>query len=102
MFMIPIVAIIGGLTVGVIQAFIKSSERRMELQLLSRQGADDAARQQLEALRTEVAQLRDTTTQFAMSIEQTVTRLDQRVARIEAGGTHAQTEAAPVQPLSGR
>jgi len=101
--MVPIVAIVGGLATAIIKSLITSSERRMQMRMMTQQGVDEATRQQIEALKLEVAQLRDTTTQFALSLEQTVTRLDQRVGHIESGSTRTPNEAAaPYIPVSGR
>lgn len=90
---IPIVAIAG----SIIQSVLKSQERRMEMRLRAQQGQNADVTQQLEALRAEIAGLRDTSTQFDMSLEHTVQRLEERVGRIE-------TKAAPAalrrEPLS--
>jgi ubiquinone biosynthesis protein UbiJ len=75
-----VVFIFGG---GVISRALKTWERRMELQAERQQGQSDAITQQLQALRAEVAALRDTSTQFDMSLENSVQRLEQRVERLE-------------------
>ena len=75
-----VVFVFGG---GVIRSALKSWERRMELQAQRQQGQNDVVVQQLQALRAEVAALRDTSTQFDMSLESAVQRLEHRVERLE-------------------
>ena len=86
--MIPISAIVLGVGSGIVQSILKSQERRLELRLQAQQGQNEEVTRQLAALRAEVAGLRDTSTQFDMSLEHTVERLEERVGRIE-------TKAAP-------
>ncbi len=81
--MIPITAIVLGVGGGIVQSILKSQERRMEMRLQAQQGRDEDVTRQLEALRAEVAGLRDTSTQFDMSLEHSVERLEERVGRIE-------------------
>ena len=83
-FSIPILAI-GG---SIIQSILKSQERRMEMRLNAQQGKNEDVTHQIDGLRAEVAGLRDTSTQFDMSLEHSVERLEERVGRIE-------TKAAP-------
>ena len=85
---IPIVAIVLGVGGGIIQNVLKSQERQMEMRLRAQQGQNEDVTRQLDALRAEVAGLRDTSTQFDMSLEHSVERLEERVGRIE-------TRAAP-------
>ena len=85
---IPIVAIVLGVGGGIIQSILKSQERRLELRLQAQQGKNEDVTHQLEAMRAEIAGLRDTSTQFDMSLEHSVERLEERVGRIE-------TKAAP-------
>ena len=80
---IPIVAIVLGVGGGIVQSVLKSQERRMEMRLQAQQGQSEDATRQIDALRAEVARLRDTSTQFDMSLEHSVDRLEERVGRIE-------------------
>ncbi len=63
-------------------------ERDMQRNALGPQ--DGSALEELKALRTEVAALRDTSTQFDLSLEHAVQRLEDRVSRSE--------KAAPPKP----
>ena len=85
---IPIVAIVLGVGGGIIRSILKSQERRMEMRLNAQQGQNEDVTRQIDGLRAEVARLRDTSTQFDMSLEHSVERLEERVGRIE-------TKAAP-------
>lgn len=88
-----VVFIFGG---GVIRSILHSMERRTEIRLQNQQGQNDEVLRQITALRQEVAGLRDTSTQFDMALEQTVHRLEQRVAHLEARSP-ATSEAETVQ-----
>lgn len=81
--MIPIIAIVLGVGNGIIQSILRSQERRLEMRLQLQQGQNDAVTQQLQALRAEVAGLRDTSTQFDMSLDDAVRHLTDRLGRIE-------------------
>ncbi len=82
-FMIPITAIVLGIGSGIVQSILKSQERRLELRLQAQQGKNEDVTRQIDALRAEIADLRDTSTQFDMSLEHSVERLEERVGRVE-------------------
>lgn len=84
--MIPISAIVLGVGGNIVQSILKSQERRMEMRLQAQQGQNEDVTLQLEALRAEIASLRDTSTQFDMSLEHAVQRLEEKVIRLEAKG----------------
>jgi len=60
--------------------------------------AEDRVLAQLQALRAEVAQLRDTSTQFDLSLEHAVQRLEERVSRGEAKSAPSQPQTAAEEP----
>lgn len=96
--LIPIIAVsipILAIGSGIIQSILKSQERRMEMRLQAQQGKNEDVTQQIDALRAEVARLRDTSTQFDMSLEHSVERLEERVARIETKAAAAPQAPAP-------
>ena len=100
--MIPITAIVLGVGSGIVQSILKSQERRLELRLQAQQGKNEDVTRQLEAMRAEIAGLRDTSTQFDMSLEHSVERLEERVGRMETktvprSGAISQSEES--QPL---
>ncbi len=82
--LIPLSAIVLGIGSGIVQLVLKSSERRMELRLKAQKGQSSDVGKQLEALRAEIAALRDTTTQYDMTNDQVVQRLEERLCRIES------------------
>ena len=55
----------------------------MELRLKLQKGQSGDVVKQIEALRAELAALRDTTTQYDMTNDQIVQRLEERLSRIE-------------------
>lgn len=95
-----VIFIFGG---GIISSALKAWERRMELQAQRQQGMNDEVRQELASLRAEIAGLRDTSTQFDISLEQTVHRLEQRMAHLETPGAaqsaRTSPDETPYQPL---
>ena len=97
-FLIPITAIVFGIGSSIIKSVLRSQERRLEMRLQTQQGQNDVVTQQLAALRAEIAALRDTSTQFDMSLENTVQRLEERVSRIEARTTSRIVTPAAEEP----
>ena len=65
--MIPITAIVLGVGGGIVQSILKSQERRMEMRLNAQQGKNEDVTHQIDALRAEIAGLRDTSTQIDMT-----------------------------------
>jgi hypothetical protein len=70
--------IVGATAWSIVKVVFRSDERKLQL----RQGGGIDI-ETIKALREEIAALRDTSTQFDLSIEHAVTRLDERVARME-------------------
>ncbi len=100
--MIPISAIVLGIGADTVKRILQSQEKRLEMRLRLQQGQSDEVTRQLEALRAEIAGLRDTSTQFDMSLEHTVQRLEERVNRMEtknAPPSRAQTMPEEVQRI---
>ena len=97
---IPIVAIVLGVGGGIIQSILKSQERRLELRLQAQQGKNEDVTHQLEAMRAEIASLRDTTTQYDMTNDHIVQRIEERLGRMETRLAVRQAEPrAEDQPL---
>ncbi len=92
--MIPISAIVLGVGGGIVQSILKSQEWRMKMRLQAQQGKNEDVTRQLDALRAEIAGLRDTSTQFDMSLEHSVERLEERVGRIETKTAPATVRSA--------
>ena len=103
--LIPISAIVLGIGGGIIQSILKSQERRMELRLKAQKGQGGDVTKQLEALRAEIAALRDTTTQYDLTNDQIVQHLEERLSRIEsrtAARSLPLNEQDPVQRIGTR
>ena len=96
--LIPISAIVLGVGGNIVQSILKSQERRMEMRLRVQQGESGDVTRQIEALRAEIARLRDTSTQFDMSLEHSVERLEDRVGRIETKTAPAAIRPAAASP----
>lgn len=65
-------------------AIVTSHQRRMiELKLRLREAAGKSSTEDLAALREEVRQLRETATQYDLSFDAMLQRLEQRVERLE-------------------
>lgn len=94
--MIPITAIVLGVGGGIVQSILKSQERRLQLRLQAQQGQNEDVTRQLDALRAEVVALRDTSTQFDMSLEHSVERLEERVGRVEIRSAPPTVRPAPL------
>ncbi len=106
--LIPIIAVsIPILAVGgkIIDNVLKSQERRMEMRIQAQQGQNKEVTQELAALRAEIAALRDTSTQFDISVEHSVQRLEERLSRMEDKRTSVfpvNAEVEETQPLGRR
>ena len=92
---IPICAIVLGIGAGIIKTITNSQERRLEMRLRLQQGQSSAVGEQIALLRQEIAALRDTSTQFDVSLEQTVQRLEDRLGRLETKSAAQSITTAP-------
>ena len=94
--LIPLSAIVLGIGSGIVQLLLKSSERRLEIRLKLQKGQSGDVGKQIAALKAEIAALRDTTTQYDMTNDQIVQRLEERLSRIEiktaSQSVHSATE----------
>jgi TolA-binding protein len=90
-FLIPITAIVLGIGSKIVSEVLSSQERRLEMRMRLKQGGSDQMTTQIAELRAEIASLRDTSHQFDLSFDETLTRMEQRVWRLE---TKSATSAA--------
>ncbi len=97
---IPIVAMLIPITALVSKHFKDMAE------IDARKGSSASAevKEQLSAIRNEIAELRDTTTRFDMSFDAAITRLEQRVDNIEeerpvSSGSFTQPVVEEPQPV---
>jgi TolA-binding protein len=80
---IPITAIVLGIGSEMWKTFLKHQERKLEIKAGNQNAADSSVLQQIEDLREEVARLRDTSTQYDISIQHTLEELQQRMTYVE-------------------
>jgi hypothetical protein len=80
---IPFAAVVLGIGTGMLKVFLSSQERRLEMKLRLKQDMDTSVKQQIEALRADMAGLRDTSTQYDMSLQRTLEGIDARVQSLE-------------------
>ena len=84
--LVPVVAILGAFTAGIIKIVLGHKERRAKIRDEATIRVNSSLRDEVEALRRELAQLRDTATQYDVSIQHTLEELQQRMSRMEARG----------------
>ena len=100
--MIPISAIVLGIVSGIVKTVVKSQERRYQMKLDAQNAAVGMSDRASLDLRAEIARLRDTTTEHAMSMQHAMDRLEQRVVYLERkvceGGEAGSTYQAPPPP----
>lgn len=82
-FMIPIVAIVLAMGNKMLNRILEHRERMINSHRIQAQPPNSEVSRQLEELRQQMIALRDTTTQYDMSIDQTLRRLEQRVEFLE-------------------
>ena len=108
---VPLSAIILGIGGNIIGNVLQSRERQMKLRLRAearhaRSAPPTDLHKELEALRAEVASLRDTTTQYDMTNDHIVQRIEERLSRMEtrlaARQVEPRAEEQPVQKLNRR
>lgn len=82
-FLIPILAILGGL--GIPLSAIWTSHRRemIKMQMQMQSQGDANLRASIEALRDEVRDLKDTTMQYDLSFDNALQRMEQRMEGLE-------------------
>ncbi len=69
--------------VGAIAIITEHFQKIAQIKAKARSGADDATREALDALRRDVSALRDTTTQYDVSFDTALQRLEQNVAQMD-------------------
>src|ERR1700722_4332783 len=86
---IPIISIILGIGTAWYKQWLDFKREAMRLKASSSAAFSQAQSADIELLRKEIMQLRDTTTQYDMSVERTLNDIKQRLAHIENGGLPA-------------
>ena len=108
---VPLTAIILGVGGNIIGNILQSRERQLKLRLRAevhrtRSGPSTTLQKEMEALRAEIAALRDTTTQYDMTNDHIVQRIEERLGRVETRlatrQVHLAAEDPPVQQVTRR
>ena len=106
-FVIPIVAIVLGVGRGIVIAVLQTWERVHMAKLEAGRSVVRVADENTTSLRDEIAKLRDTSTQHAISLQHSVERLEQRVEFLERKSSPSMAveytvDAAAPQQIAGR
>lgn len=108
---IPLSAIILGVGGSIIGNILQSRERQLKLRLRAearhaRSTPSMSLHKEVKALRAEIASLRDTTTQYDMTNDHIVQRIEERLGRMEtrlaARQAEPRAEDQPLQQLNRR
>jgi TolA-binding protein len=81
--MIPIVAIVMGIGSGMLKMWTNHQQEMARIRSASRAQVGEAAQGQFEDLRRELMALRDTTTQYDMSVEKALEEIRHRLTVVE-------------------
>jgi hypothetical protein len=84
--LIPIIAIIMGCSIPISKIWADHQRKMLLMQLEMRNQGDSGLRAEVEALRQEVRSLRDTSTQYDLSFDTALQRLEKRIEGVERRG----------------
>jgi len=94
---LPALGITAGITAGVIKMILQHVEKKAEIKAGNSGAGNEALRSEFEALRQEVARLRDTSTQYDISIQHTLEELQHRVSTLESKKRNGTAAAAATE-----
>lgn len=80
---IPVTAIAFGVGHEMLKSVLRHRERKLEIMASSEGAAGETIVQQIQELRDELARLRDTSTQYDISIQHTLEDLQRRMQHVE-------------------
>ncbi|HZO91589.1 MAG TPA: hypothetical protein VFB38_24925 [Chthonomonadaceae bacterium] len=81
--LIPIVAILGVFGVPIVAIWTSHERKMMEMRMRMRNEGDTHLKAAIEELQAEVRSLRDTTTQYDLSFDAALQRMESRVQGLE-------------------
>ena len=100
-FLVPISGIIGNYWQKIVKQTQQHREEMARIQYAQNTSLDDNSRSELNALRQELAALRDTTTQYDMSVERNMHGVLQRLQALEARSVAPRVaQAMPAEPMT--
>ena len=100
--MIPVIAILGACCIIIARMALRFEERKLQLRAGAPDRAIESIRTEFQQLRDDLARLRDTSTQYDVSIQHTLEDLQGRVAALESrreagrAWANAEEESRPV------
>ena len=94
---IGLVAVAGAFGIPITAILTHHQRKLAEIKASGIQGNNSALLQELESLRTEFKALRDTTTKFNLSFDTQLTRVEERVDRIETDRLRTSYDTASVE-----
>jgi hypothetical protein len=95
--------IVGGWIVkGVMRVIADTELRKTEMRTATQAQAASLSNSDIEKLRAEISQLRETTTQHALSLQHSMERLDHRVEFIERTALQPRNGVDTTQQIIGR
>jgi hypothetical protein len=99
-----IVGIVFGGSYAIVRSVMTSEIKRLELHKQIKQAAKPVEEERLKAVETELASLRETSTQFDVSLQNAVERIDHRLEHVEnKAKVGSETQAEPLtQRVGGR
>ncbi len=101
LMLVPVTAIAGGICASMVKKSQQHREEMARLQFGQRTSLDDNSHSELNTLRQELAALRDTTTQYDMSVERNMHEVLQRLQALEAkNAPYRAAQATPTEPAS--
>lgn len=99
---IVFVAVLGVVAKSIVRVVMQADIRKLELRREAQASQAPIASDELAQLRAEIARLRDTSTEHALSLQHTVERLDRRVEFLERQRADQIQPQAPVDADSAR
>src|SRR5579862_3894160 len=81
--LIPIVGVVCIASVIIAKMFFRFEERKHQMMFQDKSAGNESLQAEVETLRQEVARLRDTSTQYDISIQHTLEDMQQRLERVE-------------------
>ena len=98
-FGIPLLIILGGFLIAITAILTKAASNRRELELKYKQIQPVSNTSEIEALKSEVAAFKDMSTQYDMSLEHTLERIEQRLARLEQAEYRPNVNSVQTDPV---
>jgi hypothetical protein len=99
---IPVIAILGAFGTSIIKTIIRSAERRHEMSLAARTNPIQSSNSELSALRSELTAYKDASTQYDVSLDHVLQRIEQRLDRLERMANINEASRAGITDMDAR